>query len=324
MLMGSVASHPGICRTFQTRGLSMPGTETARTLRYRLEYALFMGVFAILNLLPFRQRTAFMAWTMSRVVGPLVGYRKRARENLARLWPELSAERRNTITTDVMRNVGRTICELFSPHDLLALAQRTDLTGPGLAALQEARAANRPAIVISGHFGNYDIVRAKLIAEGFDVGALYRHMNNPYFHDFYLRNISTIGEPLFERGRPGLGAMVRHLKQGGTLAALIDVRANSGIPLPFIGQEALTATSMAELALRYDAVLIPFYGTRLPGGQAFTAELEAPIPHTDPVTMTKALNLSLEARIRKNPEQWFWIHNRWKGAAHAPPPATEP
>ena len=301
----------------------MSKTRTAITVRYRLEYGLIKAVFSALNLLPFRQRSAFMAWAMSRVIAPLVGYRKRVRENLDRVWPDLGAAQRDALTIDVTRHVGRTICELFSPQDLLSMAQQTKLTGPGLAALEEARAANRPAIVVSGHFGNYDIVRAGLIAQGFNVGALYRHMNNPLFHEFYIKNISAIGTPLFERGRPGLGYMVRHLKEGGTLAALSDVRANGGVPMPFIGHAALTATSMAELALRYNAILIPFYGTRLTNADGYTAELEAPIPHTDPTTMTKALNLSLEARILKNPEQWFWIHNRWKGAAQYKPLAAK-
>ncbi len=293
----------------------MSKLKTRKLLQYRAEYAVIMAVFSVLGILPFRQRRAFMAWAMSRVVAPVVGYRKRVHENLDLVWPDLAKAKRDALTKDVTRNVGRTICELFSPQDLVAMARQTELTGPGLAALEEAQANNRPAIVVSGHFGNYDIVRAGLIAHGFNVGALYRRMNNPFFHEFYIKNISTTGTPLFERGRPGLGQMVRHLKEGGTLAALTDVRANSGLPLPFFGHAALTATSMAEMALRYDAILVPFYGTRQPGNQGFTAELEAPIPHSDPETMTRALNQSLEARIQKNPEQWFWIHNRWKGGS---------
>lgn len=291
----------------------MSKIKMADALRYRLEYGVIRALFMTLNILPFRQRSAFMAWIMARVIAPVAGYRRRIHENLKLIWPDIDAERRNALTLDVTRHIGRTICELFSPRDLLSMAQQTELSGPGLAALEEARAVGRPAIVVSGHFGNYDIVRAGLLAHGFDVGALYRHMNNPYFHDFYLKNISTIGTPLFERGRPGLGQMVKHLKGGGALAALIDVRVNSGVPLPFFGHSALTATSMAEMALRYDAILVPFYGTRLANGVGFTADLEAPIPHSDPKTMTRALNHSLETRIRKNPEQWFWIHNRWKG-----------
>lgn len=293
----------------------MSKTKNVKTIRYRLEYYLFLAIFSTLSKLPFRHRSAFMGWAMSRLIAPLVGYRKRVRDNLERIWPDIAQSRKDSLATEVNRNVGRTICELFSPDDLVAMAQKTELSGPGLPVLREARAQGRPVIVISGHFGNYDIARARLIAEGFHVGGLYRHMNNPFFHDFYLRNISKIGTPLFERGKPGLGQMIRHLKSGGVLAALIDVRANSGVPLPFFGHAALTATSMAELALRYDALLVPLYATRRPDAVSFTAELEDPIPHSDPETMTKALNASLEARIEKNPEQWFWVHNRWRGAA---------
>ncbi len=283
-------------------------------LKHRLEYGIFISLVYILRALPFRYRSAFMASIMAHVIAPLAGYTKRVRQNLDHVWPDLPAQERDTLVKEIIKHFGRTICELFSPHDLKRMAQETELKGPGLAALRAAQKERRPSIVISGHFGNYDIVRAALIADGFDVGALYRHMNNPLFHDFYLDTISTIGTPLFERGRPGLGQMVRHLKDGGTLAALIDVKANSGVALPFLGQPALTATSMAELALRYDAVLIPFYGTRMPDSEHFNAYLDDPIPLTDPETMTRVLNQSLEARVRETPEQWFWIHNRWKGA----------
>ena len=298
---------------------AMPKIKRPITLRDRLEYGAIIAVIKTLRGLPFRQRSATIAWLMSRVIAPLAGYKKRVRQNLHHVWPDLPTPERDALVQNITRNTGRTICELFSPKDLKRMAAETTLTGPGLAALEEAHAAGRPTIAISGHFGNYDIVRAAMIAHGFDVGALYRHMNNPLFHDFYLNNISTIGTPLFERGQPGLGKMVRHLRGGGTLAALIDVRANNGVQLPFLGQPALTATSMAELALRYDAVLVPFYGIRQPDGEHFTAELEAPIPLSDPTTMTNALNQSLEARVRETPEQWFWVHNRWKGGADDTP-----
>ena len=89
-----------------------------------------------------------------------------------------------------------------------------------------------------------------------------------------------------------------------------DVR---GAPqIDFLGQPARTATSAADLALRYDALLIPFYATRLPDGLSFAIDLEAPIAHSDAATMTAALSASLEVRVRANPEQWFWIHRRWK------------
>ncbi len=82
--------------------------------------------------------------------------------------------------------------------------------------------------------------------------------------------------------------------------------------LDFIGKPARTAISAAELALRYDALLIPFYGIRQDDGVSFDVVLEAPVPHSDPMTMTQALNDSLTAQVTKTPEQWFWVHRRWR------------
>jgi KDO2-lipid IV(A) lauroyltransferase len=105
---------------------------------------------------------------------------------------------------------------------------------------------------------------------------------------------------------------VRHLKDGGQLVLLFDQHVLLAPILDFLGKPARTALSAAELALRYDALLIPFYGIRQKDGLSFETVLEAPIPHSDPVTMTQALNDSLAARVREKPEQWFWVHRRWR------------
>jgi KDO2-lipid IV(A) lauroyltransferase len=82
--------------------------------------------------------------------------------------------------------------------------------------------------------------------------------------------------------------------------------------LDFVVKPARTALSAAELALRFNAVLIPFYGIRQPDGLTFETVLEAPITHSDATTMTQAMNDSLSARIRENPGQWLWVHRRWR------------
>jgi KDO2-lipid IV(A) lauroyltransferase len=66
------------------------------------------------------------------------------------------------------------------------------------------------------------------------------------------------------------------------------------------------------MALRLNADLIPFYGLRKPDGLGFETILEAPIAHSDPITMTQELNDNLSERIRATPEQWFWVHRRWR------------
>lgn len=281
-------------------------------LRDRIRFAVIRGTLWMLRCLPYRWRVPASGWIVSRIVAPLVGWRKRIRANLARIRPDLPRAEVERLTRAVPDNFGRTLAELFSPEDFVPIACATPFEGPGLAALDAARAEGRPAILVSGHFGNYDVIRAGVIHRGFSVGGIYRPMNIRQFNEIYVETISKIGTPLFSRGRRGMAEMMRFLKSGGTLAVLIDQRLRNGAPLDFFGHPAYTALSFAELALKYDAVLIPCYGIRQPDGLSFRAVFEAPVSHTTPEDMTQALNDSLEAQVRAHMGQWLWFHNRWK------------
>jgi KDO2-lipid IV(A) lauroyltransferase len=186
------------------------------------------------------------------------------------------------------------------------------MVGPGYAALEAARAAGRPVILVTGHFGNYDVSRAALIARGHNMGALYRRMSNPYFNAHYVRSITSIGTPMFEQGRKGMSQMVRHIKAGGVLGILTDLHAYGGARLDFFGKPAVTSLITAELALKYNAALIPVYAVRKENGLDFEIVVQDEIAHSDPETMTQAVNDGLEALVRENMHQWFWIHRRWK------------
>ena len=160
--------------------------------------------------------------------------------------------------------------------------------------------------------GSKQRLTAALVARGYDIGGLYRDMKNPYFNAHYVKTMEAFGGPVFPQGRKGTAGFVRHLKGGGQLVLLFDQHVLFAPVLDFMGEPARTALSAAELALRYDALLIPFYGIRQADGLSFETVLEAPVPHSDPVTMTQALNDSLSDRIRQAPEQWFWVHRRWR------------
>jgi KDO2-lipid IV(A) lauroyltransferase len=223
--------------------------------------------------------------------------------------PETEVRRLMRVVPD---NVGRTLIEIYSGRAFAARATARSIVGAGLAALDAANAEGRPVILVTGHFGNYDASRAALIARGFQVGALYMPMRDPAFNAHYVRAISGIGTPVFPRGPEGLKGMVRFLRGGGMLGMLIDQHMAHGTALTYFGRPALTALSAAELALKYDALLVPTYGIRQPDGLSFEVVVEPPIPHGTPEEMTQALNDSLEALVRKHLDQWFWIHRRWK------------
>ena len=282
-------------------------------LVHRVQNLALRAAFGLVLALPYRWRVPAMGWLASRVIAPLAGWRRRVRRNLALALPDLPRDEVERLARAVPDNAGRTLIEIYSGAEFVARAKAAPIEGPGLAALEAARAAGRPVILVTAHFGNYDVARAALIARGHDMGALYRRMRNPYFNDHYVRAIGIIGQPLFEQGRRGMMQLVKHLRGGGVLGILTDLYARDGVPLPFFGQPAMTSLVTAELALKYDAVLIPTFGIRAPNGLDFTVRLEAPVPHGNAETMTQAVNDQLEALVRAHMEQWFWIHRRWKG-----------
>ncbi|WP_406649722.1 lysophospholipid acyltransferase family protein [Aliisedimentitalea scapharcae] len=273
------------------------------------------GIIGAARLVPYTWRVPAMGWLLSRLA-PLAGFDKRVRKNLMLVAPDLSTQDVDRLCREVSNNVGRTVIELYSGAPFLKRAHAAEVTGPGLAALEQARADGRPVILVTGHFGNYDAARANLIARGHPMGALYRRMKNPYFNEHYVRTISRIGTPMFEQGRRGMMEMVRHLKQGGIIAIVADLHAHGGSELQFFGKPAVTSLVNAELALKYGAEMIPVYGIRKQNGLDFEIVMQAPIEHSDPVTMTQTVNDELEKLVRQHMGQWFWIHRRWKPWMH--------
>ncbi|MBV1868648.1 MAG: lysophospholipid acyltransferase family protein [Marinosulfonomonas sp.] len=273
---------------------------------------LIHGFFRLVLLLPYKIRVPFAGWFMARLVAPLAGYTGRIRANLAYTCPELTKPQVARLCYEVPNNVGRSLIEIYSGDHFISRVRDTPLSGPGAEALQKAHSTKRPVVLVTGHFGNYDAPRAALIARGYNVGAIYMPMKNAFFNEHYEVAISNIGEPLFARGRRGLGQMLKFLRAGGMTGFLVDQYMKHGAPLQFFGKTAPTALSAAELALKYDALLVPIYGIRADNGLDFTIQVDAPIEHTDAKTMTQALNDSLEQLVRQHMGQWFWIHRRWK------------
>lgn len=274
--------------------------------------AVIVALIRVALLLPYGPRVRLLGRTLAHVVGPLAGYRAAALDNLAQIWPDRPDSERRRIAMASLDNAGRTFIENYSSRDFPDRLSRNPLDGPGWPALQAAAQAGRPVILATGHYGNYEATRAALVGRGYAIGGLYRDMSNPYFNAHYVRTMQAFGGPVFPQGRKGTAGFVRHLKQGGQLVLLFDQHVFGAPVLDFLGHPARTAVSAADLALRYEAELIPFYGIRQPDGLGFTTVLEAPVPHSDAQTMTQALNDSLAARIAADPGQWFWVHRRWR------------
>jgi KDO2-lipid IV(A) lauroyltransferase len=170
-------------------------------------------------------------------------------------------------------------------------------------------------VIVSGHFGEWEAIRHVLRAEGMETGALYRPNNNPHYEPIFRAGIELGGLPIIPKGPSGMRAMLKHLRGGGFMAILADQHIRDGAVLDFLGHPATTTLSPAELALRYDVPLVPAFAPWEDGRRRIL--IEAPIPPSDPETMMAEFNERLGAQVRRHPDQWHWLHDRWK--RYAPP-----
>ena len=258
----------------------------------------------------------------SRALGALVGLvvryfpiaRRRVERELSNVYPDMPRSKRLSLCRDMGRNMGRTLFEIFHCAEFQTLQDRHSVSGPGLEALFKAKAEGKGALIVSGHFGQWEAVRAALKARDMETGAVYRPQTNRHYERRLYAGIEAGGKPILATGQIGTRALVRHIRQGGFIAILLDEKYPDGARIPFLGRHARTSLVAAQLALKYDLPMVPAYGTRTGDGSQFDVEFEEAIPHTDSVTMTSAFNDSLSNRILNCPEQWYWMLRRWKGA----------
>lgn len=273
---------------------------------------LWRGLIWVALRAPHRMRVVSMGWFFRTIVGPFSGRTRQARANLAMIFPDMSERERAQMTRAVLDNVGRVVMENYATVDQMERAKAWQPEGAGWVEVEAARAQGRPILFISGHYGNYQAGRAALNGRGYQMAGLYRPLNNEYLNAHYIATIENVGGGAFTRDRRGLAGFVKHLRSGAQGAILVDQYLHNGRIFDFMGHPAPTSRAASEIALKYNALLVPIYSTRADNGIDFRIELDAPISHSDPDTMTQALNDNLAARVRAAPEQWFWVHNRWK------------
>jgi KDO2-lipid IV(A) lauroyltransferase len=272
--------------------------------------------------LPYRARLAFASAVARALVALVPDLRRRVEGNLRLVFPDMPAAERRRIRSAMADSFGRTMIEVMTRRAFQARRAWTGPTGPGWDALQAARREGRGALLVSGHFGQWEAVRAALMANGIESGAMIRPVKNPFLNADYLANVEAGGRPVIGRDGAGIRELVRHLRRGGVMAILMDQYTKRGAPIDFLGHPAPSGTAIAELAIKYRLPMIPVYGTRQPDGLHVAVEFEAPIPPGTAVEMTQAAADSLAARVRADPGQYYWLHRRWVKRFDPPAPAA--
>ena len=170
----------------------------------------------------------------------------------------------------------------------------------------------------SGHLANWEIVPLSATQRGIPIDRVYRAANNSFMEKIYQHARSGIEGELIQKGPLGARKLLRSIKGGHHIGMLVDQKMNDGIPIPFFGHDAMTAPALAELALRFKCPVVPTRAERI-AGSTLRIIIEPPLKFipsgnrkTDVKMIMKMVNEKLEDWIRETPEQWFWLHRRWK------------
>ncbi|HWA60111.1 MAG TPA: lysophospholipid acyltransferase family protein [Caulobacteraceae bacterium] len=292
----------------------------AQDLTWRLEAFGFDLFTALIRALPADWASGLGA-AIGRAVGPLTGANRTAARNLRLAFPDLADDERARLLKAQWGNVGRVFTELPIMDRLTPASGRVEVVhAERLAAIA---ASGRPAVFISGHFSNWEIMPAVILAAGIDCEITYRAANNPYVDERIKASRRRYGVKLFApKGGDGARELLEALSRGVSVAMMNDQKYDGGVAAPFFGRTVHTLPAAVRLALRFGADLQPMSVTRLRGAR-FRVMVHEPIPiastgdrAADMEAGVRSINAFIEARVREQPTEWFWVHRRWPPEAY--------
>ena len=291
----------------------------SKKIRYLFEALIArIGIFIFYHLPPATASniTSFLA----RVIGKRHSTTRLADKNISAALPNFSSKERKVIIDDMWDNLGRIVGEFphickLSPENLVEkYITMSDVSQQNIESLKLA--PQKGGIIFSGHIGNWEVGPKVFINKGLNVSTVYRPLNNPYVEDFTskMRQIKLI-----PKGSKGNRQIIEAIKNGEYVIILADQKISEGEKIKFFHGEAITTTSIARIAIKYNVPIIPARSIRVNREFKFIVEVESPLVfkntmnlNEDVLRVSRLINEKLESWISQYPSQWFWVHNRWK------------
>jgi Kdo2-lipid IVA lauroyltransferase/acyltransferase len=291
-------------------------------LQTTVEYALARGIISGLGALP---RPA--AVSLGRLVGRLAykipgGLNRTGQRNLQIAFPEKSDAERRRLLKASFENLGRLLGEFSqlpkaTPDTLRELIEYDQV---GLAHLRAAEKNGRGIIFLTGHVGSWELLSFGWSALEYPISFLVRPIDNPRVDKMIEQIRTRFGNRAIDKKNAARQSL-RVLREGGTLGILSDLNSHphEGVFVPFFGKLACTTAGIATLALKTDAVVIPTCAVWDEQKQRYFFHGDPPVElvrtgdtRRDVEVNTARFAAAMERIIRLYPEQWLWIHKRWK------------
>lgn len=289
-------------------------------LRNLTEYALLRSVIGVTGLVP-----AAAGRRIGAALGDLVFDVTRLRrsvveDNLATTLGQFADARSlSRLAREVYRQLGTTLIEYGRVRRMTRERIESLVTVRGFDHLIASHEAGHGTILLTGHFGNWELLGAVVALRGHPVRFVAKPQRNPLVDRFLQRTRSHLATGVVLTGGPGVREILRTLRRNELIGMLADQDAGpGGLFLDVLGRTASVQTGPALFAVRSGAPILPCYIVRRDDGrhdvtfeEAITADPAAP-EKEEIERLTRAYTASLERRIMRHPANWYWVHRRWK------------
>ncbi|HJK85193.1 MAG TPA: lipid A biosynthesis lauroyl acyltransferase [Candidatus Megaira endosymbiont of Stentor roeselii] len=288
----------------------------SKKIKHFIEYVFLKMFIKTMKIIGFKNSVAFCSWT-ARFLGPYMRVTKIAERNLDKVFgEELDIKK---IIPQIWDNFGKYIGEFPFINELSDQEMKSMFTMEGIENVKSYQQTKKPFLLFLAHQANWDFVIRHITDIYPKFAIIYRKANNSYVDREILRTRSKNPNVLMiAKGPTGAKGLVRAIKNGYSIAMLVDQKMNDGIEVPFFGRPAMTANAIAKLSLQYNYPIIPCQLIRIKESN-FKAILHPEIKYqptgskeNDVYNIILLINQTLEKWIKENPSQWFWFHNRWE------------
>jgi KDO2-lipid IV(A) lauroyltransferase len=293
------------------------------SLRHRVEHALLLGASAVLRSLP-RGSSEKLGRGLSRLLFALARSRRRILErNLEAAFPEMPEGQRRRIARACVELFGSTVLEFVESASFSREEIERRVAVAGVENLESARRRGKGVFILSAHIGSWELgaIRAGLLGE--PISPVVRPLDNPLLEQELHRRRTRLGNRVIAK-YDAAKEILRALRANQTVAILIDqnVIAQEAVFVPFFGRPAATSPALALLQLKTDAAVVPVFTFPAERG-GYQLEFQTPIlasefddPSADRAERVRRATARYmavtEAAVRRQPEAWLWMHNRWR------------
>ena len=257
-------------------------------------------------------------------------HREIALFNLERAFKrEKSAAERRRIAKKVFGQLGRMLFEIGWVMRLDPKKDRRVFHITGLSHFRNAAVRKKGVLLLTGHVGNWEVLPAAAAICRIRMSIVYRPLDYPPMNRFIEQSRSQFGAGLIPTAR-SMRKIIRALQRGEAVAMLMDQNfdCHEGVFADFFGYPACTNKGLALLARKTRAAVVPAFMIRKGTGYRVEIGPELPFVHTgdkvkDLEFNTLRYNQVIESFIRRHPDQWFWVHQRWKTKPFHPWPREQ-